>query len=204
MSSFLHVRPNPGLHSSDPPAGDIMRRVAHTGFTLIELLVSIAIIGLLVGLVLPALASARDTARSAVCLSNAGQIADAFHMLADAHHGNLPDIDDEEAWDARVQGYMNGEEDVFVCPADEDSVEATAAGFPGLSYGWREWFEVDIDAASLSGRLISDVTESDLILVFEDMGGRHTPESINAATIDGSARSYAIGEFDMNLQRSID
>ncbi len=180
-----------------------MRRVTHAGFTLIELLISIAIIGLLVGLVLPALASARGTARSAVCLSNVRQIAEGFHMLADDHEGRLPGIDDEEAWDVRVQGYLNGDEDVFVCPADEDSVEASQAGFPGLSYGWREWFEVDDDAASLSGRLISMVASPELILVFEDMGGRHRADTINAATIDASARAYEMGAFQLNLQKPV-
>lgn len=180
-----------------------MRQKPHAGFTLIELLVVIAIIGLLVGLVLPALASARNSARGAVCLSNTRQIAEAFHMLADAHEGRLPGVDDEEAWDVRVQAYVNDEEDVFVCPADEDSVATSQAGYPGLSYGWREWFEVEDDAASLSGRLLSEVKSPELILVFEDMAGRHGEESIHAATIDASARAYPFSEFQRNLQTPI-
>ena len=59
-------------------------------FTLIELLVVIAIIGILVTLLLPSLAKARETTKRAVCKSNLAQVGRATFAYAKNNNGRVP------------------------------------------------------------------------------------------------------------------
>lgn len=61
-------------------------------FTLIELLVSISIIALLIGILLPSLASGRERARRVVCQSNLRQINAAMWNYSVAEDGHTPVI----------------------------------------------------------------------------------------------------------------
>src|SRR5690606_39866058 len=60
------------------------------GFALIELLVVVGLIAVLIGILAPALAAARRSARSVQCLSQMRQIGLATTLYAQDSHDHLP------------------------------------------------------------------------------------------------------------------
>ncbi|GAB6166654.1 hypothetical protein JCM19992_26540 [Thermostilla marina] len=106
------------------------RKPQKPGFTLVELLVVIAVIGMLVSLLLPAVQSAREAARSADCKSNLRQIGIAVHHYALQFDGVLPFHYGEGDMTDKHQSAMYGilpfaenNEKIFRCPGDVGSPE---------------------------------------------------------------------------------
>lgn len=85
-----------------------------TQFTLIELLVVVAIIGILASLLLPALKSARETAKQASCMNGIRQVNTAMAMFRDDYKGYIAHtfIDsgrfNNTDWNIGVDTYLGG------------------------------------------------------------------------------------------------
>ncbi len=100
-------------------------RSCKRAMTLVELLVVMAIIGVLVALLLPAVQSARASARSAACKNQLRQIGLATQQFCDVHRGELPDwwhsgkVKGERSWIFTLAPYMEKVDAVRVCPEDK-------------------------------------------------------------------------------------
>jgi len=99
------------------------------GFTLIELLVVIAIIALLIGILLPALAKAREAGRNAKCLSNTRQMGLAMTMYANEFKSWYPVMPRPTAVLWSQQNFYGGVAGLF-------SLEQVGEGVTGrIGYG---------------------------------------------------------------------
>ncbi len=137
------------------------------GFTLIELLTVIAILGMLAGMLFPALRQARERGKSVQCVSNLRQLGQAVHLYANDHGQRLPVVEPlptnpvhPEAPLPRLcdalASYAQGDRDVFHCPCDRPPTDSptqphvprwqeTGAGTTnGTSYSWQYPYQGDL------------------------------------------------------------
>gem|GEM_PF-1214122 len=119
------------------------------GFTITELLVSIAIVGVLLGLILPAVARSRESARRVQCVNNLRQVGVAMHNFAGVHGGfpvadyatQLHSAADPTGFHQRLLPFLEAQEKlsaarnnqgtpvpVYLCPNDPETAAAAVSG----------------------------------------------------------------------------
>ena len=88
-------------------------------FTLLEMVVVIAIIGILLTLLLPSLAQAREAAKKAVCKSNKKQIFVGIQVFASENDGKIvTSAYSGKKYNTLLASYITTNE-VYACPSDE-------------------------------------------------------------------------------------
>ena len=170
---------------------------ARAGFTLVELLVVIVIIGILAGLIMPAVAWIRRSARSTECRNNLHQLYIALEVYRNAGDGyypyaallpsaklnSLPRIRDVLERDA-------GNPKVFRCPADTHGYYESE----GSSYEYNTRLG---GQRVLQGRFV-DILGTTRIPVFYDYEDVHAakgkPTSRNFVYLDGHVGSSTYAE----------
>ena len=99
------------------------------GFTLVELLVVIGIIALLIAMLLPALANAREQSHRTACLSNLRTLGQSMYLYCHSYRDRLPNSAPTLSWDDTLGGRALLElaanftqPEIFHCPSDSDPV----------------------------------------------------------------------------------
>ena len=188
------------------------------GFTLVELLVVIGIIAILVGILLPTLSRARESAKRTQCLSNLRSLAQGIHLYANVSRDWLPNSNlpgttaQNDTTGANfvltsfaTETVRNAK--IFHCPSDTDPIpdkietaEYETPNSARTSYDFFSiWFKPEI------GSKLSKMTKPDMAPLAWDLEGgkktlpgyqNHSTRGGNVVFADGHAEWQERSKWD--------
>jgi prepilin-type N-terminal cleavage/methylation domain-containing protein/prepilin-type processing-associated H-X9-DG protein len=174
-----------------------MKRRSSSGFTLVELLVVIAIIAVLIGLLVPAVQNARESARKTQCMNNLGQFGKAYASFR-SKEGDLrplyaikpPPPANYKSWVDALYDNVERQESTYWCPNDLERPRDLKAPDTQRSY-------------AMNARVNRFQGDSNKILMIEYCtivaNVVMTPSSSGSSGSTGSTGSTTSSDYDADL-----
>ncbi|NQU38558.1 MAG: type II secretion system protein [Lentisphaerae bacterium] len=172
-------------------------------FTLVELLVVIAIIGVLAGLLFPALKAAQEKARRAHCLNNLKQVGASLTMYAMEHDDSFP-----SNMVALTREYLPDPES-FKCRSDRarevaeftrDITDSTADQYCSYNLITRDTDGIRVGASWPANIMVAcDKDGAQGNITAAGFGGNHAGDGGNILRGDGSAKWIDVEKWSTNI-----